>query len=172
MIINRVWSMPNSETFLMKPCTEIIDRYMKKNNYCGWIDPFVRNSIFKNDCDFTNDLNPTIQASHNMDALDFLKLFGNNKFNGVLFDPPYSPRQIKECYDGIGKLVGKDSQSSFYSKKKDEIARILKPQGICISFGWSSNGLGKKRGFELVEVMLIPHGSNHNDTIVVVERKL
>lgn len=168
----RIWAMPNSETFKMKPIRELISHYMGLDNYKIWVDPFVRNSIFKDQCKFTNDLNPSIKATHNMDALDFLHTIDTSTVDGVLFDPPYSSRQIKECYNSIGLEVGKNSQSSFYSKKKDEIARILRPNGICISFGWNSNGLGKTRGFDIVETLLVPHGAAHNDTIVTVERKL
>jgi len=33
-------------------------------------------------------------------------------------------------------------------------------------------GIGKNRGFEMVEILLVPHGGSKNDTIVTVERKL
>jgi len=32
--------------------------------------------------------------------------------------------------------------------------------------------MGKKMGFELIEILLVCHGSDHNDTIVTVERKV
>lgn len=32
--------------------------------------------------------------------------------------------------------------------------------------------MGLKRGFEIVEILLVAHGSNHNDTIVTVEKKV
>jgi len=170
VIINRIWAMPNSETFTIKPIKELITRTI---NDGAWIDPFVRNSIFKDRCKFTNDLNQEIQATHNLEALDFLKTLDTASIDGVLFDPPYSFRQIQECYNGIGrKVFQSDTQGSFYKNKKDEIARILKQDGLCISFGWNSMGIGKNRGFEMVEILLVPHGGSKNDTIVTVERKL
>lgn len=33
-------------------------------------------------------------------------------------------------------------------------------------------GIGKKNGFEIIEILLVAHGGMHNDTIVTVERKL
>ena len=48
---------------------------------------------------------------------------------------------------------------------------MLKPEGIAICFGWNSMGFGLKRGYELLEVLMVPHGGAHNDTIVTVERK-
>lgn len=38
--------------------------------------------------------------------------------------------------------------------------------------GWNSNGLGKGRGFELDELLIVAHGGSKNDTIVTVEEKI
>jgi hypothetical protein len=89
----------------------------------------------------------------------------------VLFDPPYSLRQLKECYAGVGKSLTQQDTQSYFTLIKNEIARVLKVGGYCISFGWNSNGIGIKRGFEIVEILLVAHGGNHNDTITTVERK-
>ena len=98
-------------------------------------------------------------------------MFPNEYADGVLFDPPYSPRQIKECYEGIG-IKEFNTKSDFYSNVKDEIARVVKPGGKVISFGWNSMGMGKNRGFEIKRILLVPHGGAKNDTIVTVEVKL
>ena len=102
MNINRKWAMPNSNTFSIKPIREIIDRHLTEG---VWVDPFVRNSPFKDRMTFTNDLNPEFEATHHLDALDFMKTLDDNSVDGVLFDPPYSPRQISECYQGVGRIV-------------------------------------------------------------------
>ena len=120
----------------------------------------------------TNDLNPEFQTDYNLDALDFLKTFKDESVDFILFDPPYSPRQISECYKTFDKSVNMETtQTSFWSNLKDEMKRIIKLNGIVISFGWNSNGLGKNRGFEILEILLVAHGSNHNDTIITVEKK-
>ena len=108
--------------------------------------------------------------------MDFCKQFEDNTIDFVLFDPPYSPRQISECYKKLGKSVNMEStQSSFWSNIKNEIARILKPNGIVICFGWNSQGIGKKEKsvyqFKMIEILLVAHGGNHNDTICTVETK-
>lgn len=93
--------------------------------------------------------------------------------SGVCYDPPYSPRQIKECYDDIGKsLTSRDTSAAFWEDQKKEIARIVQDGGYAISFGWNSEGIGKKYGFEIVEILLVAHGGCHNDTICTVERKV
>lgn len=169
MIMRREWAMPNSETFSIKPILELILKYMEMTDGL-WCDPFARNCHL---AALTNDINPDTSAEYHIDALDFLQYFEKDSMVGVLYDPPYSPRQIKECYDGIGRPIHTtDTQASFWRKQKDEIARLVKKDGYVLSFGWNSVGMGKKRGFEIVEILLVSHGSNHNDTICTVEKKI
>lgn len=166
MIINRAWAMPNKYTFSILPIAELIHKYAS-----GIIvDPFANNSTLGT---ITNDLDTTTNAQYHLDALDFLKSLGEGSADTVLYDPPYSPRQVSECYKRLGQTVNMaTTQSSYWSNQKNEIARILKPNGIAISCGWNTNGIGEKRGFEIIEILLVAHGGAHNDTIVTVERKL
>ena len=64
------------------------------------------------------------------------------------------------------------TQASFWGDLKKEIARVVKPGGLVITFGWNTNGIGKTKNFEIIEILLVAHGGNHNDTICVVEKKL
>jgi hypothetical protein len=83
-----------------------------------------------------------------------------------------SPRQVSECYKNLGQTVNMETtQASYWSKQKAEIGRIVKDGGYVITCSWNSGGIGKKYGFEIVEILLVPHGGWHNDTIVVVEKK-
>ena len=93
MKIKRVWSMPNKETFKIKPIRELLEKYI--DNSKNWVDPFAGNN---SPAEFTNDLNPNTKAKFHLTAKEFCKQLNNN-YKGVLFDPPYSPRQIKECYN-------------------------------------------------------------------------
>ncbi len=169
MIINRSWAMPNKDTFSIKPIKELIGKYIEKENYN--LDPFVRNSPFKHLC-VSNDLDKSINADYHMDALDFLKAQVSDTANLILFDPPYSPRQVSECYKKLDMTVNmQTTQSSFWSNMKNEIGRLVKEDGIVMTFGWNSGGIGIKNGFEIVEILLVAHGGWHNDTIVTVEKK-
>ena len=106
-----------------------------------------------------------------MDALDYLRTFGDSSLQGVIFDPPYSPRQIAECYGHVGrKVTQKDTQARFWGAIKKEIGRVLEPNGTALTFGWNSGGCGKVNGFQLVEVLIVAHGGWHNDTICTAER--
>lgn len=166
--MTRCWVMPNKNTFNIKPVKELLLKYI--NPKLLTIDPFANNSKLAN---ITNDLDPSFDTDYHLDALEFLKLFKSNSVDCVLYDPPYSPRQVSESYKKLKHTVNKETtQSSYWSKQKNEIARILKNNGICISCGWNSNGIGKKRGFIIEELLVIAHGGNHNDTLVLVERKI
>ena len=121
----------------------------------------------------TNDLNPDFDTDYHMDALDFLKTFQNESVDGVLYDPPYSPRQVTECYQGVGmNVTSETTRASFWGNQKKEISRIVKLGGKVITFGWNSGGIGRKYGFEITRILLVPHGGWHNDTICTVEVKV
>lgn len=166
MRIERIWSMPNRHTFKIKPIAELLKEEMDEGL---WIDPFCgENSPAR----ITNDLNPMIKADYNVDAIEFLKMFDDESIDGVLYDPPYSVRQVAECYKQIGFPVTQETtRADWYTKIKKEIARITKFGGKVISFGWNSGGIGKNLGFEMTRILLVPSGGVHNDTICTVEIK-
>lgn len=170
MKINRVWAMPNKNTFDIKPIKSLLEKYIDKDSNQIVIDPFSNGETEY--ARYTNDLNPHVNASSHMDGLDYLKTFPDKFADIVLYDPPYSPRQVVECYKSFGKeITQKDTQSSWRRKHLDQISRILKPHGYCISFGWNSNGVGKKRNFIIEEILLVAHGGSHNDTLVTIDKK-
>ncbi len=163
-MINRIWAMPNKHTFLIKPIQNLLQRYVGDGK--NWVDPFAG---WNSPAEITNDLNPDSPAKFHKHAFDFCNDL-EGQYQGAIFDPPYSLRQVKECYDSFGiSLTVDDSRDASFSKVKN----ILSPKiEWAISFGWNSNGFGKNRGFEVVEILLVPHGGHHNDTIVVVEKKV
>lgn len=165
-IIERKWAMPNKNTFSIKPIKELI---LDELTDGVWIDPFANSNKLAS---ITNDLNTEYDTDYHMDALDFLKLFPDNSIDGILYDPPYSPRQVSECYNNVGLSVTWDTtKSSFWSNHKREISRILKSNGKVITFGWNSGGIGASNGFSIKRILLVPHGGWHNDTICTVEVK-
>ena len=168
MKMRKEWAMPNRDTFSIKPVRELIAEYL---NGGLWLDPFSKASPFAEQC-VTNDLDPSVKADFHVEALEFLNMHEDGAVDGVLFDPPYSPRQISECYKQVGRAVHmKDTQASFYGDRKKAVARIVKPGGLVLCFGWNSGGIGKTNGFDMIDILLVAHGGAHNDTICTVERK-
>ena len=165
MKIERIWAMPSSKTFSIKPIGELIARHISGYS----IDPFANGNKL---AICTNDIDPQYDTDYHMDAIDFLKSFEDGTVDTVLFDPPYSPRQVSECYKSLDMTVNmQTTQASFWGNLKKEIERVVKVGGKVITCGWNSGGIGKTKGFEIVEILLVPHGGWHNDTIVTVEVK-
>lgn len=108
MDIERQWAMPNKNTFDIKPIKELIQSELTNGI---WIDPFANQNKLAT---VTNDLNPVFDTDYHMDALDFLKIFDDSSVDGVLYDPPYSPRQVTECYQGVGmNVTNETTRASF-----------------------------------------------------------
>lgn len=138
--MERVWAMPNKKTFQIKPIKKLIEQEIGER----YIDPFP--------------------FEYFEDATSYLHRITPYRFG--VFDPPYSPRQLKEVYKGKGEY---DTKSSTWSKWKDLMAEKITEK--CISFGWNSGGLGKSRGFKITRILIVAHGGMHNDTICTVEER-
>lgn len=167
--IEKVWAMPNGNTFTIKPIKEFVEVEVNKGGLI--IDPFA------NDCKYgtiRNDLNPDCDTHFHMDALDFLKKIKSKSADLVLFDPPYSITQASILYKKYGKekLEINVANMKYWAEIKNEIARILRLNGRVICCGWNSNGLGKNRGFEMTNMLIVNHGGSKNDTLVTLEYKV
>lgn len=101
MDITRTWCMPNKNTFEIKPIKELLVRYVDKDKLL-WIDPYANRNKWAT---ITNDLSLEFDTDYHLDALEFLNRFEESGVDGVLFDPPYSPRQVMECYKNVGIKV-------------------------------------------------------------------
>jgi hypothetical protein len=172
MKITRKWAMPSSDTFDVPPIGEFVKSYLRQSKIS--IDPFARNKRWAT---YTNDLSPATAAEHHLDAEIFLSQLQENGIIAdlVIFDPPYSPRQISEVYQSIGRTVTmEDTQNSaLYSRVRKKIYPLVSVGGIVLSFGWNSHGMSNSGGreWEILEIMLVCHGAAHNDTICMAERK-
>lgn len=168
MRFTRTFAMPSAETFSIPSIGKFVRAYLACSRVS--VDPFARNQRLAT---FTNDIDLATDAEFHHDAESFLHILVTRGVRAdlVLFDPPYSPRQVAEHYRSIGREVTKqDTQTSaFYSRVRKAIDPIVQPGGTVLSFGWHSNGMGKE--YDLLEIMLVAHGSAHNDTICIAERK-
>lgn len=163
--------MPSADTFDCPPIEGFVKKYLAKSKVS--IDPFARNKRWAT---YTNDLNLETAADYHMDAGDFCEWVESwvlaKPLDLGIFDPPYSPRQITECYRAIGKEATMENtqNGALYSRVRKSLAKLIPENGIVLSFGWNSAGMGK--GWEILEIMLVAHGGAHNDTICMAERKL
>lgn len=171
MIFSRQWAMPNADTFSVPPIGDFVKKYLD-TSVCS-IDPFARDKQWAT---HTNDLNPKTTAQHHLDAEVFLNMMEDFGVccDLAILDPPYSPRQISECYKEAGIHCGmvETQNAKLYGRTKKALVPMLSPRAIVLSFGWNSAGMGQKYGFEIIEIMLVAHGGAHNDTICIAERRL
>lgn len=169
-VFSRVWSMPNSDTFNVPPIAGFVRKYLMRSKVS--VDPFARNKRWAT---YTNDINPDTAADSHQDAEEFLLELAKRNVQAdlLIFDPPYSPRQLKECYASFGrKMQLEDGQTArLRSLWRDAAAPILAPGAVVLSFGWNTVGMGVKYGFKQEEILLVCHGAEHNDTICLSERR-
>jgi len=168
---SRCFAMPNAETFSIRPIGEFVRRYLAEAKVS--VDPFARNRDWAT---HTNDINRNTSAQAHMDAEEFLIYLADRGVVAdlVLFDPRYSPRQVSEHYKAAGREVtSEDTQNGrLYRRVRNAIDRVIRPGGIVLSFGWQSIGMGLARGYLPLEILLVPHGGGHNDTICFAEKKV
>jgi hypothetical protein len=167
MKMSRVWASANGDTFQCRPIGEFVQRYLVQPS----IDPFARNCAWAT---YTNDLNPDTIAQYHVDVLEFLELMlaQGVQAKTIIFDPPYSPRQIKETYNGIGREMTQEDgwRTAAWTKEKYLCDRLLKKDGVFLHFGWNSMGIARD-GYDLEEILLVCHGAAHSDTICMAQRK-
>lgn len=163
--------MPSADTFDVPPIGDFVKRYLRQSKVS--IDPFARNKRWAT---YTNDLNPDTAAEYHLSALDFLCLLEGRGIQAdlIIFDPPYTLHQVKQCYESIGLpfLLNDAQQAGVWSQEKEICYQLLATDGIFLHFEYHSNGMGKSRDMRLEELLLVAHGRNHNDTICIAERKL
>ena len=167
--IYKATAAPSAWTFTIPPIRDFVKKYAGDGK--GWVDPYAGDN---SPAEITNDINPDRKAIYHVDALDFCNEISMPAFyNGVIFDPPYSYRQVGEHYKAVGKkATSMDTSANFYNRVMNAICDSIKPGGYALSFGWNTNAFGKNRGFEPVEILIVSHGGHHNDTLCTAEWKV
>lgn len=112
----------------------------------------------------TNDLNDDLDADIRLDAYDLTKWTDYaNKFDTVIFDPPYTAYQAIKTYGRKAQLV---------SHARDVVEFVLRPGGRVLSLGFNSTGMSASRGFEKEAIAMVNCGGSHNDYILMSERRI
>lgn len=136
------------------------------------VDIFARNRRWAT---YTNDLNPETKAEYHMDAADFCEMLVAKGIRAdlIIFDPPYSPTQMKECYDGIGiKHSDGGSNVKLYARVRRAFEPLVKVGGVVLTFGWNTHGMMTCRDYTREELLVVCHGQAHNDTLCLAERRV
>lgn len=162
-LIYHGFHMPNKWTFEIKPVKE----YLQATTLFGYtLFPFAgKTRILDSPTHLHIDINPDMNPDILGDSRDVLKTFVEDyrRFNTIVLDPPFSFFQAVRTYG--------NKKMSDISYIKDLCNQLLLPRGKVISFGFNSTGMGKKRGYIKQELHIFNHGGNHNDMMMLVERK-
>lgn len=142
--MSRVFAMPNKQPYKI---------------------PFVKKLFKKYVNGIRLDLFP---YPYQKDALENIQSYRNDSLDCITLDPPYSNYQLKKEYSNKGLAMIKINRV-YFNKLFKEIRRTIKPGGFLVSFGWNSK---RTSGFEFREIILLNHGSLHNDTIITVQQKI
>jgi len=138
--MSRVFSLPNKQPYKISHVKKLFKKYVYGKTLDLFPYPYER------------------------DALEKIIESKVESLNCVTFDPPYSNYQLKKQYENKGiALTG--NHRKYFGLLFKEIKRTVKPGGYLVTLGWNSKRVA---GFELIEIILINHGSTHNDTIVTV----
>lgn len=86
----------------------------------------------------------------------------NIKFDTIIYDPPWNERKARELYNG--KYIGK------FTRYKEDIVRILNPNGRILTLGYKITNWGKKRGFEIEKVYIFNPSGDINPFFLSVEK--
>lgn len=151
MKIERVWAMPSKNTFNMPPVAKLIAE--ESRDCYTVIDPFPYQS--------------------KKDVFEYLEEFEDESVDLALVDPPYTKRQVSEHYREQGvEVSGWHTSSGWTAKVKREVARVIKPHGKSITFGYNTNGLGKVNGMRIYRILICPSGGDHYDLLCTCEKKV
>jgi hypothetical protein len=165
VIVNRVRQQHSRWTFKIPAVRELVVRYMGSGK--GWADPFAGQESW---AEYTNDLNPESNAMFHKEAQAFIEEDCPDGLEGVVFDPPYSKRQISDSYKGIGlKATMNDTNALFYSRVLRPACAKIRPGGYLITMGYHTKGFN---GWEDVEVLdVCSWQADAYDILVLVQRK-
>ncbi len=160
--ISTAWAMPSPWTFSIPPVREFLERHLAGRTCI--VDPMCGRSQLGH---HRNDLAGGYEAEVFLSGLRDQEV----RADAVIFDPPYSPRQISESYRGAGLRVTRQTtqNAALYGRIRALLADLLEPGGLALSFGWQSAGFG--RSWLTDEILIVQHGGAHNDTICVAQRK-
>jgi len=161
MRFNVTYTIPSRYMFTDGRVMKILKQEMTNS---VWLDPMAG---YNSPAQVCNDLDPNTPAQYHEDALLFLKRQPDEYYDGVIFDPPYTPKQSREYY---AERIPPKSFYKYLIDCKREIARIIKPGGKYIQFWYTVMGLW---GYKTTRVVLICQlAPGRPDIICVVQRKV
>ena len=111
-----------------------------------------------------NDLNPDIDSDTHYNAMEIDYFFPRSSFDTAILDPPYTMYQAVHSYDGY--------RCQDITRVRNAVDKLVRSGGIVISLGYNSTGMSHRRGYKKSALLIVNSGGSHNDTMVLVEKKV
>lgn len=166
MKISYEWCMPDKWTFRMKPIKSFIEKELFKHKKI--LIPFAGMTRWKNHSRIIyidieeNRPKPYILGDCKEIMLGMIE--HKQKYDLIISDPPFTYFQTINTYNN------QKMQDITYCKNLYN--RLLKPGGIIIHCGFNSSGMGIKRGYNKLELLIVNCGGSHNDYLILKEKKM
>lgn len=111
-----------------------------------------------------NDLDEDLDVETHYDVRDLDDHFDRDRFDTVIYDPPYSAEMAERHYDGnhVGRMW----------EARGAIANVTAPGGHVLTFGYNSDGLDGWEGWERITTYYFrtPNWSG-NEIVLSIDRK-
>lgn len=186
MLIQHWLTKMGNQPFSNKHVRRILDRYIRHHNELNFpnglviVDPFARDSFTTQlPSALTNDLNSDMPTNYHAEANDWCEWLleehlGPGSVDLILFDPPYSLRLLKDHYDHEDIKLERWQTWNMFGRAKAACAKLLKVNGHFISFGYTTRGLGRRKGFEKEQIHIFQSNKTPDsyDVLMTVERKV
>lgn len=142
----------------------------ERENFRNWTESHCKGSVLnlfsgRTKLDIPElriDNDEKAKADIYIDAMEFLKTT-NLKFDTIILDPSEKIR--------MNRIKFKERHEFEYEIYKNAIVDLLNDDGIVITVGYDSVGMGSDRGFEKIEICLVCHSAGQKDLIALIEQK-
>jgi hypothetical protein len=114
-----------------------------------------------------NDIDESRDADTHADVRT-LDTVLTERFDTVVFDPPFDQEQAEEHYNGNN--VGRGPSGGIW-EARDALAELTTPGGVVLSIGWNSVGLSYKDTFQKEHIHLFQRICKP-DVFLTVDRKI
>lgn len=153
------FTIPSIRGFVLPHCHGLV-----LNAFAG------KTPLEKEGCTFVNnDLRRDIPTNFHLDVsspefVGELQQVGFTTFDTILVDPPFSLYLAKRKYNA--------EWIRDFTVVKNNLNKLARVGTKIITLGFNSTGMGKRRGYEKEELLIVNCKGTNNDVLCLVERKV
>jgi len=146
-----------------------VESRLAHNGVTSLLNPCAGTASLSTDADVLRvDVDEGAAADLHIDFRNLDAHVAANSFDGIVYDPPYTPNQARTTYD----IDVSDDEFYFYDDSVFELFdRLLEPGGIFILFGYTTAGMPSAYGYTVSDVAVFNKLGAQNDYLGTVFQK-